>query len=137
MDFLAPQSLRARTAQMTPVAGKSSRKVLILFHDNPYPPPVCFCLVVFLTGNRHRPGKSHFLRPPNWFWRAHSMVRFPPPPPPNRTIRFAPPLAAFQNFGFGKRVFWKRGLFRNVHFLEILENLEILEILENSPNSGK
>ena len=28
-------------------------------------------------------------------------------------------------------VFWKRGLFRKVHFLEILENLEILEILEN------
>ena len=30
-----------------------------------------------------------------------------------------------------KGVFWKRGLFRKVHFLEILENLEILEILEN------
>ena len=30
-----------------------------------------------------------------------------------------------------KGVFWKRGLFRRVHFLEILENLEILEILEN------
>ena len=30
-------------------------------------------------------------------------------------------------------VFWKRGLFRKVHFLEILEileNVEILEILE-------
>ena len=33
--------------------------------------------------------------------------------------------------GSEKRVFWKRGLFRKVHFLEILENLEILEILEN------
>ena len=33
--------------------------------------------------------------------------------------------------GFGKGVFWKRGLFRKVHFLEILENSEILEILEN------
>ena len=33
---------------------------------------------------------------------------------------------------FGKGVFWKRGLFRKVCFLEILENLEILEILENS-----
>ena len=33
--------------------------------------------------------------------------------------------------GSEKGVFWKRGLFRNVHFLEILENLEILEILEN------
>ena len=28
------------------------------------PPPVCFRPVVFLGGNRHRPGKSHFLRPP-------------------------------------------------------------------------
>ena len=32
--------------------------------------------------------------------------------------------------GSEKGVFWKRGLFRKVHFLEILENLEILEILE-------
>ena len=29
-----------------------------------------------------------------------------------------------------KGVFWKRGLLKNVHFLEILENLEILEFLE-------
>ena len=36
-------------------------------------------------------------------------------------------------FGSGseKGVFWKRGLFRKIHFLEILENLEILEFLEN------
>ena len=33
--------------------------------------------------------------------------------------------------GSEKGVFWKRGLFRKVYFLEILENLEILEILEN------
>ena len=33
--------------------------------------------------------------------------------------------------GSEKRVFWKRDLFRKVHFLEIVENLEILEILEN------
>ena len=33
--------------------------------------------------------------------------------------------------GSEKGVFWKRGLFRKVHFLENLENLEILEILEN------
>ena len=33
--------------------------------------------------------------------------------------------------GSEKGVFWKRGLFRKVHFLEILENLEILEFLEN------
>ena len=29
-----------------------------------------------------------------------------------------------------KGVFWKRGLFREVHFLEILENSEILKIVE-------
>ena len=36
--------------------------------------------------------------------------------------------------GSEKGVFWKRGLFRKVHFLNFsrdLENLEILEILEN------
>ena len=33
--------------------------------------------------------------------------------------------------GSEKGVFWKRGVFRKVHFLEILENLEILEILED------
>ena len=33
--------------------------------------------------------------------------------------------------GSEKGVFWKRGLFRKVHVLEILENLEILEFLEN------
>ena len=36
-----------------------------------------------------------------------------------------------QKSGSEKGVFWKRGLFRKIHFLEILENLEILEILEN------
>ena len=35
------------------------------------------------------------------------------------------------NSGSEKGVFWKRGLFRKVHFLEILENLETLEILES------
>ena len=45
-------------------------------------------------------------------------------------------LLSYVNFltkksGSGKGVLWKRGLFRKVHFLEILENLEILEILEN------
>ena len=35
----------------------------------------------------------------------------------------------------GKGVFWKRGLFRKVHFLEILQNLEILD---SSPeNTGE
>ena len=33
--------------------------------------------------------------------------------------------------GSEKGVFWKRGLCRKVHFLEILDNLEILEILKN------
>ena len=37
----------------------------------------------------------------------------------------------FQISGSEKGVFWKRDLFKRVHFLEILENLEILEILEN------
>ena len=36
-----------------------------------------------------------------------------------------------QHSGSEKGVFWKRGLFRKVHFLEILENLEVLEILDN------
>ena len=39
--------------------------------------------------------------------------------------------------GSEKGVFWKRGLFRNVHFLEILENLEIREIFREPPDSGK
>ena len=34
--------------------------------------------------------------------------------------------------GSEKGVFWKRGLSRKVHSLEVLENFEILEIL-NSP----
>ena len=38
--------------------------------------------------------------------------------------------------GSEKGVFWKRSLFRKVHFLEILENLEILEILGN-PQTGE
>ena len=39
---------------------------------------------------------------------------------------------SYHRSGSEKGVFWKRGLFRKVHFLEILENLEILEFLENS-----
>ena len=38
--------------------------------------------------------------------------------------------------GSEKGVFWKRGLFKEVRFLEILENLEILQILEN-PQTGE
>ena len=29
---------------------------------------------------------------------------------------------------------WKRGLFKNVHILEVLENIEIQEILESPEN---
>ena len=57
-----------------------------------FPPPVCFRPVVLLRGNRHRPGKSHFLRPPNFGGRTLWHVF----PQKNRTIRFAAPLAAFQ-----------------------------------------
>ena len=40
--------------------------------------------------------------------------------------------------GSEKGVFWKRGLFRKVYFLEIKENLEILEIVDREiPDSGK
>ena len=38
---------------------------------------------------------------------------------------------------FGKGVFWKRGLLRKVHFLEILENLEIPEFPEKSQTVEK
>ena len=34
-------------------------------------------------------------------------------------------------------VFWKRGLFRNVLFLEILEKVEILEDLQTVENKGE
>ena len=44
---------------------------------------------------------------------------------------------ALEIFGLGKRSFWKRGLFRKVHFLEFLENVEILEILEKSETLEK
>ena len=36
-----------------------------------------------------------------------------------------------QSLGFGKRGLLEKGLFRKMHFLEILESLEILEFLEN------
>ena len=36
-----------------------------------------------------------------------------------------------------KGVFWKRGLFRKVHFLEILDNLEILENPQTVENKGE
>ena len=39
-------------------------------------------------------------------------------------------LKIFQILGFGKSFFFRKGSFRKVHCLEILENVEILEILE-------
>ena len=50
-------------------------------------------------------------------------------PSMSQTLRFTDTLS----FGFGKRGLWKRGLFRTIHFLEILENLEILEMLAREP----
>ena len=61
-----------------------------------FPPPVCFLPVVFLRGNRHRPGKSHFLRPPKLVLEGALYGTFPPQ---TRAIRFPPPLAASQVFG--------------------------------------
>ena len=46
-----------------------------------FPPPVCFRPVVFLRGNRHRPGKPHFLRPPKLALEGALYGTFPPPPP--------------------------------------------------------
>ena len=48
-----------------------------------------------------------------------------------RVVPHVHPSSARLYSGLEKGVFWKRGVFRKVHFLEILENLEILEILEN------
>ena len=47
---------------------------------------------------------------------------------------FSPDLS-FQS-GSEEGVFWKGGLFKKAHFLEIRENVEILEILEN-PQTGE
>ena len=55
----------------------------------PPPPPFCSRNVILLRGNGHRPDKSHFLRPPKLGLEGHFKVRFPPPPQ-NRTTRFAP-----------------------------------------------
>ena len=59
-----------------------------------FPPPLCFRPVVFLGGSRHRAGKSHSLRPPKLVLEGALYGTIPPPQ--NRTIRFAPPLATFQ-----------------------------------------
>ena len=49
-----------------------------------------------------------------------------------RSVRFV--AVTNEIFGSEKGVFWKRGLFRKVHFLEVLENLEFLR---EPPACGK
>ena len=44
-----------------------------------FPAPVCFHPVVVLRGNRHRPGKSHFLRPRKLVLEAALYATFSPP----------------------------------------------------------
>ena len=61
-----------------------------------FPPPVCSRAVIFLRGNGHKPDQSHFLSPPRLVLEGALYGTFPPPPP-NRTIRFAPPLAISQS----------------------------------------
>ena len=60
-----------------------------------FPAPVRFRPVVFLRGNRHRPGKSHFLRPPKLILEGALYGTFPPPQ--IARLRFAPhqPLSKF------------------------------------------
>ena len=56
-------------------------------------PPLCSRPVIFFRGNGHRPDQSHFLRPPKLVLEGALYSTFPPPP--NRTIRFAPPHLRF------------------------------------------
>ena len=64
-----------------------------------------------------------------------------PLPPFSRrgTCRFPVPENALPPLFSGpkKGVFWKRGLFRKVHFLEIQENVEILENPQTVENKGE
>ena len=57
------------------------------------PPPFVFALLFSLEETGTDQANPTLWGLQNWFWRAHSMVRFPPQ---NRTIRFPPPPAAFQ-----------------------------------------
>ena len=61
-----------------------------------FPTPLCSRNVILLRVNSHRPCKSHFLRPPKLVLEGSLYGTFSPPQ--NRTIRFAPPLAAHQLF---------------------------------------
>ena len=47
-----------------------------------------------------------------------------------------PFLVCLNSLGSEKGVFWKRGLFRKVHFLEILEILANPQTVENKGESG-
>ena len=59
-------------------------------YDTDFPPPLFTQCHFLLRGNGDRPDKSHFLRPPKLVLEGVLYGTFPPPPP-NRTIRFAPP----------------------------------------------
>ena len=74
-----------------------------------FPPPVCFRLVVLLRGNRRRPGKSHFLRPPKLVLEGALYGMFSPP----KIARYVlpPPLAAFQVLVLNTR-HWVNGVGR-------------------------
>ena len=52
------------------------------------------------------------------------------------SLSFFPVILLISLFGFGKGVFWKRGLPRKARCLEIPENSEILEIVENLQTLG-
>ena len=54
-----------------------------------FSPPVCFRPVVFLRGNRLRPGKSNFLRPPKLALEGALYGTFSPAPKSHDT--FCPP----------------------------------------------
>ena len=72
--------------------------------------------------------------------KFHSLGPLGAPPPPRMSLCTAFRTRFDHNsffLGFGKGVFGQRGLFRKVHFLEILENLEIREILENPQTAEK
>ena len=83
-------------SQRVAKGGGKLRAVEDIYHKiPPLPPPImCSRPVIFLTEIGHRPDQSHFLRPQSWCWRAHSIVRFPPPPsPPKSHETFCPPFA--------------------------------------------
>ena len=64
------------------------------------------------------------------------LLRLPEMKERRRKIRMpSQPLQSCTQSGSEKGVFWKRGLFRKVHLLEILENLENPQTVENKGES--